>query len=115
MKALASIPASLQEVSIFHTDRGKEFDNQIVDEALAAFQIERSLSTKGYPYDNAVEESTFKSIKTEFVKNRNFGSLKQLKLESTYYVHWFNHFRVLESLYYPTPIQFKKEHFKKTI
>ncbi|BAH41250.1 hypothetical protein BBR47_02730 [Brevibacillus brevis NBRC 100599] len=29
---------------------------------------------KGYPYDNAVAEATFKLIKTEFVKNRRFES-----------------------------------------
>ena len=63
-ESFSQFPANLQEVSIFHTDRGKEFDNQIIDEALAAFQIERSLSTKGCPYDNAVAESTFKSFKT---------------------------------------------------
>ncbi|WP_121641045.1 transposase [Virgibacillus sp. Bac330] len=73
MKALASIPANLQEVAISNTDCGKEFDNQVVDEALTVFQIERSLSSKGFPYDNAVAESTIKSFKTEFVNGRVFA------------------------------------------
>ncbi|SHG76657.1 Transposase InsO and inactivated derivatives [Virgibacillus chiguensis] len=113
MKALASIPANLQEVAIFHTDRGKEFDNQVVDEALAAFQIERSLSSKGCPYDNAVAESTFKSFKTEFVNGRAFKHLQQLQLELADYVHWFNHCRIHENLNYITPIQFKENTLKK--
>ncbi len=113
MKALASIPANLQEVAIFHTDRGKEFDNQIVDEALAAFQIERSLSSKGSPYNNAVAESTFKSFKTEFVNGRGFKHLQQLQLELANYVHWFNHCRIHENLDYITPIQFKENTLKK--
>lgn len=34
---------------MFHTDRGKEFDN-----VLNTFGIQRLLSMKGCPYDNAV-------------------------------------------------------------
>lgn len=51
---------------MFHTDRGKEFDNRLIDEALETFNIQRSLSMKGCPYDNAVAEATFKVFKTEF-------------------------------------------------
>ena len=60
---------SLKDVRIFHTDCGNEFKNQLIDETLEAFEITRSLSHKGCPYDNAVAEATFKIIKTEFVKN----------------------------------------------
>lgn len=37
---------------------------------LEAFEIERSLSMKWCPYDNAVAEVTYKVIKTEFVKHK---------------------------------------------
>lgn len=63
MKVLARIPANLQEVTIFHTDGGKEFDNQVVDKALAAFHLECSLRSKGWSYENAVAGSTSKSFK----------------------------------------------------
>jgi putative transposase len=46
-------------VEIFHTDRGKEFANQAIDELLTTFDINRSLSHKGCPFDNAVAESTY--------------------------------------------------------
>lgn len=32
---------------MFHTDRGKEFDNKLISEALETFGIQRSLSMKG--------------------------------------------------------------------
>ncbi|MEI2659946.1 MAG: hypothetical protein V9G11_08490 [Bifidobacterium adolescentis] len=48
----------LTEVEVFHTDRGSEFDNAKIDELLDVFDIRRSLSSKGNPYDNAVVEST---------------------------------------------------------
>lgn len=53
---------------MFHTGRGKEFDNACIEDALTTFGIQRSLSIKGCPYDNAIAESTFKAVKTGFVK-----------------------------------------------
>ena len=52
---------NLSKIKIFHTDRGNEFKNKIIDEVLKVFNIERSLSKKGCPYDNAVAEAGFLS------------------------------------------------------
>ncbi|WP_286642088.1 hypothetical protein [Spiroplasma ixodetis] len=71
----------LKDIEIFHSDRGNEFNNKMIDKLLLAFNINRSLSKKGCPYDNAVAEATFKTFKTEFINDRNFTSLIQLKLE----------------------------------
>jgi putative transposase len=90
---------------MFHTDRGGEFKNYIIDEALDAFDVKRSLSKKGCPYDNAVAEATFKIINTEFVKGKYFESLEQLTVELTDYVHWFNHIRIHGTLDYLSPIE----------
>ena len=59
-QALSSIKGNLNDVQMFHTDRGKEFDKKLISEALETFGIQRSLSMKGCPYDNAVAEATFK-------------------------------------------------------
>lgn len=77
--AFSSIKYDLNSVDIFHSDRGKEFDNKIIDDVLANFNISRSLSSKGNPYDNAVAEATYKIFKTEFCFNRKFDSLQQLQ------------------------------------
>ena len=71
-QAFASIQANLNDVKMFHTDRGKEFDNKLISEALETFGIQRSLSMKGCPYDNAVAEATFKVFKTEFANRSSF-------------------------------------------
>jgi len=105
--AFASVKGNLFEIQIFHTDRGSEFDNILIDEFLESFQIRRSLSMKGCPYDNAVAESTFKMIKAEFVAGRRFDSLEQLRLELADYVHWFNHIRLHSTLGYRTPVEFR--------
>ncbi|OMI09390.1 hypothetical protein BW143_01915 [Bacillus swezeyi] len=77
-KAFSSIDGNLKEIELFHTDRGNEFKNQAIEELLEAFRIDRSLSMKGCPYDNAVAEATYKVIKTEFVYGETFESQKQL-------------------------------------
>jgi len=53
-RAFASVKYNLNRLELFHTDRGSEFKNQLIDQALETFGIERSLSEKGTPYDNAI-------------------------------------------------------------
>ena len=50
-KAFASVKTRLDSITLFHTDRGNEFKNKIIDEVLETFKIKRSLSMKGCPYD----------------------------------------------------------------
>ena len=64
-EAFQSVEGSLEDIRLFRTDRGNEFKNQTIEELLETFHMERSLSHKGCPYDNAVAEETFKIIKTE--------------------------------------------------
>ncbi|BAB04054.1 transposase (06) [Halalkalibacterium halodurans C-125] len=106
-RAFASVKYNLQRLELFHTDRGSEFKNKLIDQALETFGIERSLSEKGTPYDNAVAEATFKTIKTEFVRGAVFSSQQELDLELFDYVHWFNTIRIHGSLDYLTPTEYK--------
>lgn len=106
-RAFASVPYNLHDLEMFHTDRGSEFKNQLIDQALETFGIERSLSKKGTPYDNAVAEATFKTIKTEFVKGAYFTNQQELDLALFDYVHWFNRIRIHGSLHYLTPNEYK--------
>jgi len=107
-KAFTSVKPGLNKIKIFHTDRGNEFKNQIIDELLNAFDIERSLSKKGCPYDNAVAEATFKIFKTEFAFNRRFNSFEELERELFDYVNWYNNLRIHGSLGYLTPTAYKQ-------
>ena len=115
MQAFSRVETNLQNINIFHTDRGNEFKNKLIDETLEAFDIKRSLSMKGCPYDNAVAEATYKIIKTEFVRNRSFASLEDLQVELADYVNWFNNHRIHSSLNYLTPRKFKENTLKKVV
>ncbi|SIS64641.1 putative transposase, partial [Salimicrobium flavidum] len=50
--------------------------------------IDRSLSEKGCPYDNAVAEATYKVLKTEFIYGETFETLQELEIALFDYVHW---------------------------
>lgn len=95
-RAFLTIDRPLTQVKLFHTDRGSEFD------------IQRSLSKKGCPHDNAVAEGTYKSVKVEFVYQHQFDSQSPLDYELFQYVYWWNHYRLHGSLNYQTPIGYRE-------
>lgn len=114
-QAFMTVSENLGNIHIFHTDRGNEFKNQLIDETLETFNITRSLNHKGCPYDNAVAEATFKIIKTEFVKNQIFMNLDALRLHLADYVNWFNNHRIHSSLGYLTPVEYRMNNLKKVV
>ncbi len=114
-RAFATVQGDLCQLQWFHTDRGSEFKSQKMDELLKTFEIGRSLSMKGCLYDNAVAEATYKIMKTEFVNQMNFQSLRHLELELYDYVNWFNKYRIHGTLGYMTPVQYRQEALKKIV
>ncbi len=109
-RAFSSIKESLYKIEFFHTDRGNEFKNKLIEEVLNTFKIKRSLSSKGCPYDNAVSEATFKVFKTEFINHKSFESQEHLEYELTDYINWFNTKRIHGSLGYLSPVEYKRNH-----
>lgn len=99
---------SIVRIEIFHTDRGSEFKNKVIDEVIDTFNITRSLSSKDCPYDNATVESLFNIIKIEFIKGKVFESLDVLKIELLDYVNWYNNHRIHGGLDYLTPVEYKQ-------
>lgn len=110
LEAFESVKNNLGRINVFHTDRGNEFKNKLIEQLLDNFEIERSLSKAGNPYDNAVAEATFKSIKKEFVYQNTFNSLVDLKANFGAYVWWFNHQRLHSTLNYVSPVEYRINH-----
>ena len=75
---------------------------------LEAFSIERSLSKRGCPCGNAVDESTSKVLKAEFVYREAFGTTRELQAKLADYVHRCNNFRIHSALGNMTPVEFRK-------
>ena len=103
---MAGIKVNLKRIKIFHSDRGSEFNNYVIDEALDTFGISRSLSRKGNPYDNAVAESTFNRIYQ--YNNSIFNTFNELEVKLADYINWFNNYRIHSTLGYLNPVEFLK-------
>ena len=106
--AFATLEFPVSDIEVFHTDRGSEFDNAEIDLMLEAFGVERSLSAKGCPYDNAAGESANRILKAEFVYREGFSDLRDLQSKLSDYIHWYNNFRLHSKLGYMSPVEFRK-------
>ncbi|MCL2064781.1 MAG: IS3 family transposase [Candidatus Cloacimonetes bacterium] len=104
VNSLYSVDFDLRKTKIFHTDRGSEFNSKSIDDILAGFDIQRSLSAKGSPIDNAVVESFFKTVKIEFINRNKFDGIESFRSGWEEYVHWYNYKRRHSSLGYRPPI-----------
>lgn len=103
----AALDFPLDNIKIFHTSRGSELDNTAIGGLLGAFGIKRSLSKEGCPYDNAVNGSTNKILKAEFVYRERFSTLRELQVKLSDYVHWCNNFRLHSTLGYMSPVEYR--------
>ncbi|MEK4230224.1 DDE-type integrase/transposase/recombinase [Solibacillus sp. FSL H8-0538] len=68
-RALSSIKGNLTNVQLFHTDRGSEFDNQLMAEVTETFGIQRSLSAKGCPNDRHEQKPHLRVLKSNLCTN----------------------------------------------
>lgn len=106
--AFATPSFPISDIDVFHTDRGSEFDNAEIDLTLETFGIERSLSAKGCPYDNAVDESADGILKAELVHRETSGTTRELRAKLSDYVHRYDNFRIHSTLGYMSPVEFRK-------
>ena len=107
--AFATLDFPLTDVQVFHTDRGGEFDNTRIDELLDVFDIKRSLSRKGNPYDNAVVESTNRLLRKELVYRNSYATIEQLRRDLNDYVWWSDNQRLHSALGYRSPKEFTEQ------
>jgi len=107
--AFYGVQADLRRIELFHTDRGSEFKNKIIDEIISAFGITRSLSAKATPLDNAVAESMYHIVKTEFAFDEGFADYQELETKWFDYVNWYNNVRIHGSLGYLTPTEYERQ------
>ena len=107
--AFATLDFPLTGVEVFRTDRGGGFDNARIDELLDVFDIRRSPSGKGDPYDNAVVESTDRLLKKELIYRNHYTSPEQLRSDPDDYVWRSDNQRLHSTLGYRSPNEFTQQ------
>ena len=92
---------------IFHTDKGVQYACEAFREALKEKNMIQSMSRKGNPYDNAVSESFFNTLKTEEVYQHTYFTKQQARTSIFEYIEiYYNRVRLHSSLGYLTPMEF---------
>ena len=95
---------------IIHSDRGVQFASDEFAGACQRHGLVRSMSRKGNCYDNAVAESFFKTLKTEHLDGRDFGSRREAQLEIFAFIEgYYNTRRMHSTLGYLSPNDFEQQ------
>jgi len=96
---------------IFHSDRGIIYTSKEFRDFIHSLKIEQSFSKKANPYDNAVIESFFGTMKLEELNSHNFEYYDELKECVDKYIEFYNDYRPHSTLKNKTPNQVEKEFF----
>jgi len=95
---------------LFHSDRGVQYAcHEFADILKANKMVIRSMSRKGNCWDNAVAESFFKTLKTEWVNRFKYSGRNQAELSIFDYIEtWYNTYRKHSALGYLSPKEYEK-------
>lgn len=94
---------------IFHSDQGSQFAGATCRKLLDNHHVTPSMSRKGDCYDNAITESFFHTLKTEFVYLERFQTREEAKFKIFEYIEiFYNRQRLHSSIDYKTPVDFEK-------
>jgi putative transposase len=92
---------------LVHADRGSQYTSEAFTKLLDRTQAIASLSRPGNPYDNALAESGWSTLKTELLpRGACFANLEEACLELAEYLdHYYNTQRLHSALGYCTPLE----------
>jgi transposase InsO family protein len=92
---------------IIHSDRGSQYCSYAYQELLAKSGIQSSMSAKGDPWDNAVVESFFHTLKVELIHGERWDNDIKLHSEVLEYIEIdYNRERQHSALGYLSPYEF---------
>lgn len=98
---------------MFHSDQGAQYTSKAFRKLLRMNKVVQSFSKSGQPYDNAVMESFFASMKREEIYRTQYTSEQQFIKSVDTYIEFYNTQRPHSTLNYKTPDQFEAIHQNK--
>lgn len=96
---------------ILHSDRGVQYACKAFRKRLERYQMVQSMSGKGNCYDNAVTETVFKTLKTEWMYGKRYRNQQELRQALFDYIEvFYNRKRLHSTLGYTTPAAFMQQY-----
>jgi transposase InsO family protein len=106
-----TLRGELPDKVVFHADRGTQYASAQIAAFAAANGITRSMGKTGICWDNAMAESFFATLKTEFYYRRVWPTQARAKLEVGAWIEErYNRRRRHSALGQISPVQFELQH-----
>jgi len=99
-----------EEGLLVHTDRGSQYASQRFQALLMRYGFRQSMSRKGNPYDNAIMESFYRTLKRELVQDAHYSNPEQARQDIFRYIElYYNTKRIHSALGWLSPTQFEAQ------
>ena len=93
---------------VLHSDQGWQYQMEQYRQRLSANAVTQSMSRKGNCLDNAVVESFFGTLKSEYFHVNKFSSLDDLEAGLRAYIRYYNHDRIRCRLRGMSPVEYRE-------
>ena len=77
-----------------HSDQGFQYTSQAYFQLTKQYGITPSMSRRGNPYDNAMAENFFSTLKTECIYRHKPASFREADEMIAAYIYFYNHERI---------------------
>ncbi len=99
---------------IFHSDRGANYRSEATRKYLLSLGVTQSFSKAGTPYDNAVMESFFATLKQEELYRARYRSERDFKESVKRFIDFYNNKRLNDELGYVPPSEYEESFIRKS-
>jgi len=97
---------------LFHSDRGSQYASGDYQKALQDAKIQSSMSRRANCWDNAVAESFFGTIKTEFIHKQNFSTRTEARTAIAEWIEvFYNRQRIHSTIGFLSPVEFEEQYW----
>ena len=94
----------------FHDDQGSQYTSRAFQRCLESHGMARSMSRPGNPWDNAVAESFFKTLKRELINDRRYKTRDEARQEVFKYIElYYNRQRLHSKNGYMAPCDLERD------